>query len=113
MESYSSCDSEELYWVYDIFDSEYTGGIPLAEIVWIGRLATAGRREDVLESMLCGANPDYGLCGACYGGHKELALLMIEKGATNMNAGLEMACIGGHKELATLMIEKGATECRL
>jgi hypothetical protein len=46
---------------------------------------------------------------ACWGGHKDLALLMIDKGATDWNGGLAWACWGGHKDLALLMIDKGAT----
>ena len=49
------------------------------------------------------------LCPERVGGHRELADLMIEKGATDWNWGLRMACYGGHRELADLMIEKGAT----
>ena len=49
-----------------------------------------------------------GLNGACQGGHKDLVLFMIEKGANDWNWGLNGACQGGHKDLALLMIEKGA-----
>ncbi len=49
-----------------------------------------------------------GLCGACAGGHKNIALLMISKGATNWNDGLLSACEDGHKELAKLMLDNGA-----
>ena len=53
-------------------------------------------------------NWNRGLANACYGGHKELALLMIEKGANDWNWVLANACLRGHKELALLMIKKGA-----
>jgi len=49
-----------------------------------------------------------GLFRACRGGHRDLAELMIKKGATDLNWGLEGACEGGHRELAEWMIEKGA-----
>ncbi len=53
-----------------------------------------------------------GLCSACYYGHKELVLLMIEKRDMNLNYNwaLSSACSGGHKELVLLMIEKGAND---
>ena len=50
------------------------------------------------------------LCGACIGGHKMLAKLLIEKGADDWNYALYFACFGGHKMLAEFMIEKGANE---
>ena len=53
---------------------------------------------------------DLGLCGACKGGHVELANMMIERGATNWNQSLYNACKGGHIALANMMIERGATD---
>ena len=53
---------------------------------------------------------NYGLEGACQGGHENLVLFMIEKGATAWNRGLYCACQGGHKDLALLMIKKGADD---
>lgn len=50
------------------------------------------------------------MAGACQGGYKDLALLMIERGANCWNGGMAEACQGGHKELAMFMIEKGATD---
>ncbi len=56
-----------------------------------------------------GANDwNYGLNGACKGGHLELIDFMIKRGATSWNLGLWGACEGGHLEIAKLMIEKGA-----
>ena len=52
---------------------------------------------------------DRGLEGACEGGRRDLAEWMIEKGATRWDWGLEGACEGGHRALAEWMIEKGAT----
>lgn len=49
-------------------------------------------------------------CGACYGGHSELANFMILKGADDVNSGLCGACKGGKHELAELMISKGAND---
>ena len=70
-------------------------------------------------------NWNWGLHGACCGsthdavdagtsslaGSKELAILMIEKGANDWNRGLRGACLRGKKELALLMIEQGAIRC--
>jgi hypothetical protein len=50
------------------------------------------------------------LQNACWGGHKELARLMIDKGATDFKYSLWNACAGGHKELVDYMIEQGATD---
>jgi hypothetical protein len=120
MESYlcyglmNSCDSEELFWRYNIIGPENAAGTcSLVGIVHIHRLAEAGRQEDVLESIRNGERTDDGLWGACYGGHKELALLMIQKIESSgiriiveFNWGLSAACYGGHEELALLMIRK-------
>jgi len=55
-------------------------------------------------------NWNWGLWGACCGGHGDLAELMIQKGATNWNDGLWGACRGGHRDLADLMIQNGADD---
>ena len=44
-------------------------------------------------------NWNYGLKGACKGGHKEIVNYMISKGANNWNNGLYGACKGGHIEI--------------
>ena len=69
--------------------------------------------KDLAELMIeKGANGlNWGLQGACEGGHKALALYMIQKGADDWNYGLYGACHGGSKELALYMIQKGATCC--
>ncbi len=76
------------------------------------RLETAcleGHKEYALLMIDKGANEwNMGLASACNGGHKEIALLMIEKGANDWNWRLASACYRGHKELALLMIENGA-----
>ena len=61
-----------------------------------------------------GANDfNLGLKGACYGGHKEIAELMIKYGEqkyNDYNWGLRGACRGGNMELAISMIKYGAYE---
>ncbi len=54
---------------------------------------------------------DYGLVGACRGGHRALVDRMIKMGATDYNWGLWQACIHNHRDLMDLMIEMGATDC--
>jgi hypothetical protein len=56
-------------------------------------------------------NWNWGLEGACQGGHPGLAQLMIDKGANDWNYGLEGACQMGHLILVQLMISKGADSC--
>ena len=55
-------------------------------------------------------NFNLGLYGACRGGFKDLAQLMIERGAVNWNDGLQGACRGGFKYLAQMMIDRGAND---
>lgn len=55
-------------------------------------------------------NWNYGLKGACRGGHQKLAEWTIEKGANDWNMGLKGACWGGHQKLAEWSIEKGAND---
>jgi hypothetical protein len=69
-------------------------------------IAEAGEYETCLEIPM----RDSGLDGACLGGHKELAQVMIACGANARNRRLESACRGGHKELAELMIARGAND---
>ncbi len=52
---------------------------------------------------------NWGLYGACRGGHIDIVKLMIKKGADAWNLGFEDACRGGHIDIVNLMIEKGAT----
>ena len=44
-------------------------------------------------------------------GQMELAKLMIQKGANDLDLGLIGACLGGHLELTKLMIQLRATRC--
>ena len=55
-------------------------------------------------------NKNYGLRGACEGGHMELAQLMIKMGADNWNWGLRGACKCGHMNIVQLMIKMGAND---
>ncbi len=50
---------------------------------------------------------DWGLYGACEGGHMDIVRFLIEKGADQWDWGLSYACRGGHMEIVKLMIEKG------
>ncbi len=69
--------------------------------------ACKGGHLDIIELMIDkGAN--WGLEGACKGGHLDIIELMIEKGAKDWNWGLEGACEGGHLDIIKLMIKKGA-----
>ena len=54
-------------------------------------------------------NWNWGLYGACDGGHIDIVKLMIEKGADHLNYGLEGACDGGNINIINFMIEKGAS----
>ena len=56
-------------------------------------------------------NWNWGLEGACMGGHLELAELMISRGANDWNSGLDGACYGRQLALIELMISRGATVC--
>jgi hypothetical protein len=74
----------------------------------------SGNKELVMKLMdLTGSGQwivNFGLLGACKGGHKDLAKLMIQMGAGMFNHGLAKACKGGSKELALLMIKMGAND---
>lgn len=58
----------------------------------------------VIETEL--PNWNYGLQGACQGGHRELAERMIACGATDMYYGLKGAGFGGHQDLVEWMLTK-------
>jgi hypothetical protein len=76
------------------------------------QLATAARNGDrlsIIKSVCNNRLINYGLGGACQGGHEDLANLMIAKGAWDFDCGLYGACEIGHLNLAKLMITKGAT----
>ena len=75
--------------------------------------ACQGGHLDIVKLMIeKGSNDwEWALLYACIGGHIDMVKLMIEKGAGNWNGGLKYACCGGHMEIVKLMIEKGATQC--
>ena len=61
-------------------------------------------KKDIHKSLYL----DYGLSGACEGGHRDLVQMMIDLGATNFNYGLQSACYRGHRDLVQWMIDLGA-----
>ena len=76
------------------------------ESVWVGM------NPWFILLIKCGANDwNWGLHGACLGGHESLVHLLIKCGANDWNWGLYGACQGGHESLIQLMINRGATEC--
>lgn len=52
---------------------------------------------------------EWGLAGACEGGHLAIIDLMIANGAKYWDGGMRCACSGGQLEIAKLMIAKGST----
>jgi hypothetical protein len=67
-----------------------------------------GHRELVILMIQKGADDwDIGLNIACQRGHRELVELMVQKGTNNWDFGLWGACEGGQRYLAELMIQKG------
>lgn len=48
---------------------------------------------------------DWGLQAACEGGHRDIAELMISKGATDLRDGLEGACEYGHRHIVEFFFE--------
>lgn len=53
---------------------------------------------------------NWGMMGACYGGHLAIVELMISNGANRWNCGLAMACEGGNMSILELMISNGARD---
>ena len=76
--------------------------------------ACCGGHRDLAELMISkGASDwDWGLYSACYGGHHDLVERMIQKGANHWNYGLQGACRGGNRDLAERMISKGANDLK-
>jgi hypothetical protein len=107
MDFYSSEDPEELHCKYGVVGFDFQ---QLVGIVNLLDLAEANCVESSLEILRYGGDVDEGLAGACLGGHKELALLMIQNGAIEFGWAYDMACRGGHKELALLMIQNGVLD---
>lgn len=52
-----------------------------------------------------------GLYGACLGGQLKLAKLMLQHGAYDVEYGLSSACKNNHSDLVKLMIENKAATC--
>ena len=50
---------------------------------------------------------NYGLIGACQGGHLDLITYLINRGADEWNSGLYGACLGQQSEIVKLMLTKG------
>ncbi len=67
-----------------------------------------GGQKKIIELLISkGANNfNWGLVQACLNGYIEIVKIIIEKGATDFNWGLYCAC--KYKDIALLMIEKGA-----
>jgi hypothetical protein len=74
------------------------------------QMACFGGHRDLVELMIeKGANWwNCGFLGACSGGKRDLIDLMIEKGADDWNCGLYLACYHDYRDIAKLMIKKGA-----
>src|SRR3989344_2966343 len=72
--------------------------------------ARQGSLFRVNELVRQGADVNSGMCGAAYGGHKELVDLFIKNGANGWNDGMRCAAIGGYKELVDLFIKNGAND---
>lgn len=53
-------------------------------------------------------NMDYGLYGACYGGHKEIMMEMMKRGAKDLDEALYWAGRGGQTDIAMSLIKMGA-----
>jgi hypothetical protein len=106
--SFWSEDSEELFRRYEIVGPELRNGYDLIGIVSVYKLAEVGRRKDLLRSIRNDSDMLEALNGACFGGQKELVLLMIQWGANNWDRGFANACLGGQREMALLMIQRGA-----
>jgi len=72
------------------------------------QIACRYRNYQQIESLLKdGASVNYGLNGACEGGHKDIAQMMIDKGAICWNFALWGACEYGQIEMAQMIIDKG------
>lgn len=54
----------------------------------------------------CSLNWNWGLYGACTGGHQDLAKFFIRKGANRFDFAVQAASSGNHKELIDYLIEK-------
>lgn len=84
-------------------------------VMWNGCLVIAccyGHRDVAKLMIQRGANSwNNAMHSACWGGHGGLVDLLISRGANGWNFGLMGACEGRHKTLVAEMIERGATRC--
>src|SRR5579872_1285340 len=62
-------------------------------------------RNDQTPFLFC---LNYGLEGACTGGHLDIVKLLISKGANCWNFALPCACESGNVDIVELLISKGA-----
>lgn len=51
-----------------------------------------------------------GFCAACFDGQADIVKIMIDKGADNLCDGLENACYSGHKDVALLVMDNVSSE---
>lgn len=108
-------DSLNLQLFYACKEANYQQiGFLLKKIVDVNfglRGACEGGHIDIVRKMISkGANDwNEALCCACEGGHLELAQMMIDKGA-DVNYGLQGACFSNHLELIQMMIDNGANK---
>jgi hypothetical protein len=103
MDSYLSGDLEESLWECGNMRNPIDP-FPLAGMFEIYISAYLGRVEDILETLNRGKGFASALGGACHGGRKELALLILERYICDPHWGLLGACSGGQKEIALMMI---------
>jgi len=107
--------------VYDSIDwntyQDFPDGLSVSMISEMLKISVLGdqiapeeERRNLAKSTISRRYINMGLEGACIGGHKDLAKLMIAKGANNLDRCLQSACQEGHKDLAELMIVSGASE---
>jgi hypothetical protein len=54
------------------------------------------------------ADVEFGLQGACHGGHTDLITSMMSRGAHRIHEAFKRACYGGHERVVRMMISKGA-----
>ena len=111
-ELFELCDQEQLIYLFGCSKTL------LETIDWMTRNIVYGKisiyicqnYQLITFSIKQNFDAEYGLIGACYGGHLHLVNSMIEKGAIRWNEGLEGACQSGYPHLVNFMIEKGATD---
>ncbi len=102
---YKSCLKNSKYWINYFIKKDADVDVDYG----LYGACEGGHLEIVNLMLQKGANDcNYGLCGACEGGHLDIINTMIEKGANDWDSGLLKACKGGHLEIVNLMLKKGA-----